>query len=163
MLKGSGSWLRKFFKEFGESIMSVSASIDITLAKKLPSSIKLISSLIAKGWRITNRGRVHFLPLGDKDDYDWKEQEIPEAQLYDMIRQKESCKEKVGISIYWMNTDTGMDVLFLSERSIAFSLTINRRVLFDRITDVNWYLERILPGLMGVDIVLEGFEFVQWF
>ena len=46
------------------------------------------------GWGIYNpQGKIAFLPLGDKDDYDWQCEEMTEIRFYDIVSKKIAYKE----------------------------------------------------------------------
>ncbi|WP_144687022.1 hypothetical protein [Acetivibrio clariflavus] len=102
-------------------------------------------------------GKVSFLPLGDNDDYDWQSEEIDLEQLMDIIDKKEKQNEVIGVILYWDKSSIGMQLLIWNSGKLPFILTINRKILNDNteinVTDVNWYLERILPAFIGGNIL----------
>ncbi|MFF5129225.1 hypothetical protein ACFY41_20110 [Streptomyces syringium] len=62
----------------------------------------------------------------------------------------------VGISIYNQEADTGGFLLFFADRTqVSFSPSINRRKLTvaEEMTDLPWYLERMLPGLYAAGLL----------
>jgi len=144
--------------------MSALASIDVTIEKRGSESItavEILELLTKQGWNINNNGNTLYLPLGDDDDFDWQEAVINKEELFSIIVQKEEQQEIIGIGLTWENTDIGGTLLIHSNNLLSFSLTINRKVLSNNITDVNWYLERILPCFETNLITVERFAFAQ--
>lgn len=81
--------------------------------------------------------------------FDWREDAITDTNLREIINQKESMKEIIGIIFYWEDTDIGLSMLIFQDYQISFNITINRLKINSSnavdITNVNWYLERIIP------------------
>lgn len=130
--------------------MSVSASLDISIVKneRYPFCAKdLLSQMMRKNWGVMHQGKVCYLPLGDTL-FEWTEKRISQSKLMEMIEQKEQDNEIIGLMLYWKNTDIGISMLIFPDAKIIFQFMSNRVKLenafyFD-MTDVNWYLERIL-------------------
>lgn len=144
--------------------MSIEASVNIKLSKRGNQSIsssQIVRSLINGGWNIKKDGKVLYLPLGDDDDFDWQEDVLSEADFLKLAQEKEQVNEIIGIGLFWNDTETGGTLLLYSDCSISFSATINRKVLMNNITDVNWYLEKIIPCLEIASLGIEHFTFTQ--
>lgn len=144
--------------------MSTLASINIKLSKKKSGSISAVSilkALIIHGWILMNNGKILYLPLGDEDNYDWQENELSEPEFFRIVERKEKKNEIIGVGMTWKDTSIGGTILIHSALDISFSLTTNRRRLVNNITDVNWYLERILPCLETDSMTVEQFKFSQ--
>jgi len=128
--------------------MSTSASIDVQLKEKNLSCIEIIKQMQNKGWNLEKNGKTSFLPYND-DMYNWEEDYISEEELYNLLEKKQEEKEIIGLVLYWKETNIGIDMLFLDRQNISFGLNCNRVCLdlegMNNITDVNWYLSRILP------------------
>jgi hypothetical protein len=131
--------------------MSISASIDLKLISKSNSNFsskQVINEMVAKGWKIEKNNKIFYLPLGDDNLYDWQEKNSKDIDIWRIISQKETLQEVIGINLYWRDTDIGLSTLIFNNTEISFSISINRVKInlaeFD-ITDINWYLERILP------------------
>ncbi len=106
--------------------MSVSASIDVMLSKNLQrSATGIIQVLVNSGWTLTHDGYIGFLPLGDKDDFDWKAEKIDIETLNSIIKEKECANELVGVTMTWKDTDFGGAFLFWHLG--GFSWTISKR------------------------------------
>ena len=147
--------------------MSVSASITWTLHKDRAEItwVKIINFMLASGWSINDHGQMTYLPLNDNDMYDWQREPINEKRLFEILSNKESLKEPLGVCITWQNSNIGGALLTLNENELLFSITINRKTipLCDGkvITDVNWYLlnlNSILSKIQGISIVSTNFD-----
>ena len=130
--------------------MSKMASIDIILKGNVKTmTVDIINSMLKNGWKMERKNKISFLPLNDDGMYDWKSENIQKDELIQIIQQKEIKKEVIGICFYWQDTNIGISMLVFSYNEISFNLDVNRMNLGMNmnvdITDVNWYLQRILP------------------
>lgn len=144
--------------------MSINASLDIRLYSKgnyVISSAQIIQAFINSGWNIQQKEKILYLPFGDHDDYDWQEKILSKDAFFELIEKKEEANEVIGVGLFWDDTGIGGTLLLLSNESISFSITINRKILLNNITDVNWYLERIFPCLETDALGIEHFTFSQ--
>lgn len=148
--------------------MSVSASINIKLVMldgKMISSADIINRLLRCNWTINDNGNISFLPLGDNDDYDWQNKNINLEQLMNIIVEKEKQNEVIGVTLMWGKTRIGGQLLIWQKGNLSINLTVNRKILNDNTeidaTDVNWYLERILPAFKGGNCIVETVTFEQ--
>lgn len=149
--------------------MSVTASIDVQLARrnnKKISALQLINTFISGNWRVLDKGIITYLPLGDHDYFDWQSDEINIEELTEIVNKKEACGELVGLELLWDTTDIGGHLLIHSELNFSFSIIINRKELNslnnDRVTDINWYVERIIVLLKNSDYIVESFSFNEY-
>ncbi len=140
--------------------MSVSASIDIKLSeikRTQISATEIIEVLVSSGWNLFHGEYLSYLPLGDKDDFDWQDKkDMSWNALTKIIEAKEQAKEIVGIMMTWENTKIGGDFLFWPPKTSycnTFSLSTNnnRQVISltndYNITDFQWYLPKLLIPL----------------
>lgn len=148
--------------------MSVSASIDIRLAMVegcLPSAVEIINSLLRCNWTTNDNEKISYLPLGDNDAYDWQNESICSEHLVEIINEKERQNEVIGVVLTWEKSDIGMHILVLNNRDLSFNLSMNRKRINDdlelNMTDVNWYLERIMPAFRGENYIVESVTFEQ--
>jgi predicted RNase H-like nuclease len=144
--------------------MSISATLYINLAPRANqniSSVQVIKLLIDSGWRMNNEGGICYLPLGDKDAFDWKADLLSENDFFDLVLKKEDANEVVGVDLFWADTEVGVILLMHGNNKFSFGADIYRKTLAGNITDVNWYLERIIPHLNNDSFVIENFQFVQ--
>ncbi len=66
-----------------------------------------------------------------------------------------------------MDTDVGGDVLVRNDGSMSFIVDVNRKLMEDvgihRITDINWYLIKLIPAL-NVDLLrVESYTVNEYF
>ena len=144
--------------------MSISASLDVAIASKPGYSItssEIISILAKNGWKIKNENKILYLPLGDDDDFDWQEDQITESEFYEIAKQKQNNNEVIGVGMIWENTSIGGTLLVYPDHKISFSLSINLKTISNGATDVNWYLDKILPYLESDLTTIETFSFIQ--
>ena len=135
--------------------MSIDANITVELTEnttKCHSAIEIIHPLLKEGWSITHNGRGCYLAVGDKDNSEWLFVEsITINNLANIIKQKEDQKEIVGIVLTWNGTDIGGALLFWPNNTITLGLDSNRQIIFMqgnyKITNFQWYLEKLLPPL----------------
>ena len=143
-------------------VMSIAASIDIRLHKKRSgfiSRIELIKRLLDFGWVFDVDGTISYLPIGDHDGFDWQFQKIGSKELFKILTQKEKNNERIGVSITWEETSVG-GILLLQDDEISFSIDINRKRINDSsITDVSWYLPKLILPLNFEAIQVESIEF----
>lgn len=134
--------------------MSTTASIDIEILNNsdyIVSAVYLMDEMLNKNWNVRYNGKINYLPLGDEDLFEWTENILTEDQLREIIKQKELQNEIVGIVFYWDDTNIAISMLKFQDNQISFNLNINRVVIDSmkstNITDVNWYLTKIIPCL----------------
>jgi hypothetical protein len=135
--------------------MSVSASIVIALTESIPA-VEIIRKLTIFGWNLTNEyGYVNYLPIGDKDNFDWQaERTMSFEALTKILNAKEQACEIVGVILTWKDTNIGGTFLFQPKKSLeTFSMHISierQKILLSdgyEITDFQWYLSKLLPPL----------------
>lgn len=148
--------------------MSVDASIDIQLARKDNKEIlasDLIKTLIEGNWRVYNNRKIKYIPLGDREEFNWKQDELQLEEFIKIVQDKERENELISVIIYWKNTDISCTLMIFSELEIAFGITGNRKILKSirshRVTDVNWYLERTV-GILEEGYTIENFKYSQY-
>ena len=135
--------------------MSISATINIHLIKRkiqCTSTLDVIKGLVNSGWSLTHDKYTSYLPLGDKDDFDWQSEENMDfASITRLILAKKASGELVGLILTWKATGIGGVFLFRSDESFSMGISINRQKIVLKnnyvITDFQWYLERLLPPL----------------
>ncbi|WP_261828717.1 hypothetical protein [Inconstantimicrobium mannanitabidum] len=146
--------------------MSVSASISVQLERRNNekiSVIQLINTFISNNWRLQDDGKISYLPLGDDDDFDWQYNEISVEELMNIVNKKEICREIIGLLMLWDTTDVGVQLLIHSELELSFSISVNRKTIDNgNITDVNWYLEKIITLLKKNNYIIESFSFEEY-
>jgi hypothetical protein len=148
--------------------MSVDASIDIKFSKSLHeniSPIKIIRMLLDYGWTFNDYGKVSYLPVGDNDDYDWQREEMSTETLIDILMIKEHNHEDVVVTMTWQDTNIGGIFSFRKNGHLSINLVMNRKMYSDgnsiEMTDVNWYLSKLLPVLNQKDLRVEHFAYEE--
>lgn len=147
--------------------MSVSAKIDIKLAshqsRKVSPTI-IIDILFNSGWRFEDHGEVCYLPYGDNNNFEWKRDNITQGDLLLILKEKERLGELIGVVITWQYTRVGGNLLFFDDGTISMALNINRRLVYTNqlgITDINWYLTKLLQPLCVEGVKYESYSYVE--
>lgn len=158
--------------------MSISASfgfrvVDVN-SRIVASPLKVIDLLSQNGWRLLNDGYVSYLPIGDNDNFNWTGNKISVDELMRILEQKEKNKELIGIRMIWQDTEIGGDFLLWDKdvannekifTPISFVLDGNRKLIPNiepfKITDVNWYLTKLLPAFNQGATVVEHFTYEE--
>ncbi len=146
--------------------MSVDAGIYITLAEhssKIMLPHNIIAWLLNYGWTLDDGGKTSYLPVNDNESFAWQNEDISFKSLMNIVLEKESNQEVVGIAITWQNTGIGGTLLLYNNGKITFSVNINRQIIEvpdgTKVTDVTWYLIRFLPALNRSDCWVEHFTY----
>jgi hypothetical protein len=130
--------------------MSRDAWIDVHFVYDIIPSA-MVATLIESGWNFNHFGNIMFLPVGDKDDFDWQYLSYSDEHIEEVlkvVRAKEAADELIGLVLMWQDSEVGTDLL-LSQNRMQASCMVNRKILpppLSRVTDVSWYLERVLGG-----------------
>lgn len=153
-------------KEEGSVKMSISASIDLAVSsRKFPktSAIEILESLLKFGWTFNDSGRKSYLPLGDKDDFNWQMEDISSERLMSILIKKEQQNETIGVGMTWADTGIGGMILLTNGGNLSLTLSINRKMIEDikndLLTDVNWYLTKLLPPLDEGGMIVESISY----
>jgi hypothetical protein len=51
--------------------MSHAAGIHIILSSHMKSTVALVEILLNNGWSVNDHNHISYLPLGDKDEFNW--------------------------------------------------------------------------------------------
>lgn len=148
--------------------MSISASIDIKLIKYI-SSIRIIQELSNFGWTLNHRGKMSYLPINDNGMFNWTDEDFCEESLIKILKQKEKLGELIGVGMVWQDINIGGEFLFYPsdklDGQISIILSMNRKILqintHLKITDVNWYLIKLLPPLNKGDFNVEFYSYSE--
>ena len=159
--------------------MSIEASIDLRIINistgTIISPLKTFELLIRNEWNAISKDGYSFYKLSNEDDIsNWEVSKTSLPELLKILKQKELEKELIGVRILWQDTEIGGEVLLLQEEemlkqgihtSMSFLLTSNRKFLIDKdglkITDVNWYLTKLLPIFNQGDTIVEYFTYEE--
>ncbi|MDR2572090.1 MAG: hypothetical protein LBD23_17570 [Oscillospiraceae bacterium] len=148
--------------------MSVSATLTFTIHKYDVNVtwVDIIKFLLENGWTVNDCGKMTYLPLSDNNTFNWQHEEINEKKLFKILEEKEKSKESLGVSITWLDTNIGGNILTHNENEFSLIITINRQKikLYERktITDVNWYLLK-LNSIMAKrkDVIITSIKFYE--
>jgi len=161
--------------------MSVSTSIDLRIVQSMSGTIvspmKILEKLVSNGWNLFDKkGCVSYLPVGDDDMFNWTGKKMNGTSLMEILKEKELIGELIGVGLTWKSTGIGGEVLLRQEKemqrkgihvSMSFCLTRNRKLLSDydclKITDVNWYLTKLLPIFNQGNTLVEYFSYEEYF
>lgn len=159
--------------------MSVSASISLRIIdyqlRTIASPVKIIRALINNGWNVQRGGLIDYIPLGSNDDnFNWKVEPISIELLMNTLIKKEQQGELIGVGVTWQDTYIGGTLLLWDEKKaltkkiytpLSFSLSSDRKILIDyghfKITNVNWYLEKLLPVLNNNDLYVASYTYEE--
>lgn len=158
--------------------MSISASLDLlvvsSLTRRQITPTRAISVLVKNGWSLGRDGYVTYAPLGcNNDPFEIVEREISENTLMAELHEKENHQELINVTMFWGNTNIDIHLLLWDEISAQQNkintpivLNIGGRVKFlandtHEITDVNWYLARVLPAFEKDDMYVEYFAYEE--
>ena len=148
--------------------MAVTATIDIKLNSKLGnfSRINIIHAFINYGWSLNDNGRISYLPINDNDEYNWQNDKLNEQEIFRILSAKEKNNEIIGIVMTWENLNIGGNLLVFESGNISFIISINRKLIDSRencvFTDVNWYLDKLIPALEKEKFQIESLCFNEY-
>lgn len=115
------------------------------------------------GWDIYNsQGKVEYLPIGDEDEYNWQCEDISEIELYNIISEKKAKKEQVGVNLFYNNGMDGISLIAYTTDQIMLSITINRRIVQGKYTDMIWYLENIIYKFFDIGVRLLSYKLEEY-
>lgn len=140
------------------------AFITLDCGNCLQNTAELLKGFQRIGWEIHNaQGEIEFLPLGDKDEYNWQCEKMSEKQFYDIVFEKISCKEMIGVNLFYRDGKEGISLLAYNTNQITLDISINRRIISGKHTDMIWYLKNIIykffdEGISVISYKLEEFE-----
>lgn len=123
------------------------------------SIVDIVKEFQKIGWGILNpQGMVEYLPVGDNERYNWKEENIEESKLYDILLTKMARKEPVGINLFYHGGTEGISMIADNTEEIILGLSINRKIINDNHTDTAWYLENIIYKLLDNGVRLLAYK-----
>lgn len=141
--------------------MSVDSGLRFSVEPRLASSgtapsLLLFQGLVRDGWRLNDHGSIVFLARGDDDDFDWQSCDRgEESSVWAELEWKAQHQETLGLVLTWHEENVGGEFIVRPGLSLSMSLSINRRMTARGITDVSWYLDRLVPSLEQLGSVVE--------
>jgi hypothetical protein len=137
--------------------MSVDAGLYLTLCCGSGCEV-VLEAILTSSWRPGSDG-WWYIPLHG-DPFEWEN--VPDAnhdEIRKNFREKLRAGETFGVRLCWEGGAVGGELLILKNCEVVFSPTINRVTLGERVTDVSWYLTRLLPVLAaGEGVTIEGWS-----
>lgn len=147
--------------------MGREASFELNCSSYSDNVLDIIQLLGSFGWTYYDEDEhAEYLPVGDRDNYDWQIGEIPEGELYGIMQHKLERGEAVGLVMYYRDTDRGITLLASDTSEILIMPNINRKTLVEddsySVTDVSWYAERIIQKLLWYNCKVDSFHFEEY-
>lgn len=148
--------------------MGREASFELNCSRFSDNLLDIIKLLNSFGWTYYDEDEhAEYLPVGDRDSFDWQMGEITEGDLYAIIDRKQQRGETVGLVMYYRDTEYGITLLAADTSEISIMPNINRKTLdedddTDSVTDVSWYAERILQKLIWYNCDVDSFKFEEY-
>ena len=147
--------------------MGREASFELDCSRFSDNVLDIIKLLNCFGWAYYDEDRhAEYLPVGDRDSFEWQIGEITEGDLYAVIERKRQRGETVGLVMYYRDTEYGITLLADNTAEILIMPNINRKTLDEddsySVTDVSWYAERIIQKLIWYNCDVDGFKFEEF-
>lgn len=148
--------------------MGREASFELNCSRFSDNLLDIIKLLNSFGWTYYDEDEhAEYLPVGDRDSFDWQMGEITEGDLYAIIDRKQQRGETVGLVMYYRDTEYGITLLAADTSEISIMPNINRKTLdedddTDSVTDVSWYAERIIQKLIWYNCDVDSFKFEEY-
>lgn len=146
--------------------MAREAMITINCVRYSNRIIDVVTALSSVGWTYYNKNNmVRYLPLGDNDDFCWKEESFSDKEVYDLIETKQERNELIGIDMYFEKSSLGITVLARDTKEIILNLDINRKTIEksrDSFTDIGWYFSSILQNIKESGCLIDYIRFEEY-
>ena len=133
--------------------MSNLSTITILYVPRQIQFKEVVASFLSNGWNIDDHGAISYIPLGSNDVSQWYRSKLDKhEQILKILEEKEKKGELIGLVIMWKESGIGCSLLFHEVGKLTFGLNVNRKFFQknERLTDVNWYIKRLIPPLVSV-------------
>ncbi len=140
--------------------MSTESALFMRLDPPVESTIDVLHTLLNAGWTVNLEEQIMFLRLGNAD-FDWEI--VPakkSSEVFSELEQKRVAGEYLGIILVWEDTETGGGFVIYPDGRLMITLSVNLKRLDCGVTDVSWYLERIVPALSEAGYI-SSFEWTE--
>ncbi len=131
--------------------MAREAILEMNCSRYSERLIDVVNLFNELGWKYHNEeNNIEYLPLGDDDDFDWQKKKLFTDELNELIDSKQDNFERVGLNMYYENSDVGVTFLAKNTKEILINLNIRRKTIGDNnesITDIGWYFNTIIQKL----------------
>jgi hypothetical protein len=141
--------------------MGISASTDILFDDWKNGPLDVIKALLLDDWVNTEDAKVHYLPLYDNDQFNWKEAEPSDwEKILIELEQKSQSGEVIGIIILSKSLETGGHFyLHPREKTLSISWHINRKQINGSLlTDFDWYESRLIKPMLKSNLKIGSIQ-----
>lgn len=115
------------------------------------------------GWWIYNSEKeVEYLPIADDDNFNWQREKILEEEFYNIINMKNNNGEVIGVNLFYNNSNVGISMLAHGTKCITLGMSINRKKVYEKFTDIAWYIENIIYKLFELDVRIVSYRFGEF-
>ncbi len=146
--------------------MAREALLELNCSRYSEKIIDIINLLCKVGWAyVSGDGKVEYLPIGDKDDFDWEKDVLSEIELKKLVNTKQQLNEKIGLVLYYGQTDVGILLLADDTKSILICMSINRKTIQNTrtsITDIGWYFTNIVKQMENEGCCIDYIRFEDY-
>lgn len=146
--------------------MGREAMLEINCSRYSERIIDVINLFNELGWKYYNgENSIEYLALGDINDFDWQKKFLSENELEELINNKQDRFERIGLNLYYENSNAGLTLLAKNTEQIVISLDINRKTVRDdreSITDIGWYFNNIIQRLMERGCPIDYIRFEEY-
>lgn len=87
---------------------------------------------------------------------------MSETKFYDILSAKIANKEQIGVDLFYNNGMEGISLLAYNTDEILLIVTINRKLMDERHTDMVWYLNNIVYKLMDIGVELLSYSLKEY-
>lgn len=114
------------------------------------------------GWDIYNeQEEVEYLPVGD-EEYGWRCEKMPVDRFYDTVSEKQAKKEQIGVNLFYNNGVEGISFLANTTEQIMLGISINRKLIQGKYTDMAWYIENIIYKFYDIGVRLLSYKLEEY-
>ena len=146
--------------------MGREALITINCERYSERIMDIVDLLFQIGWCNRNKkGDVEYLPVGDKGEYNWQEQQLSDDEVNLIVNKKQDENEMVGLALYYQNSIEGLILLAKNTKEIMLDLDINRRKMGedrDAITDIGWYFDNLIQKIIERGCSIDSIQFEDY-
>lgn len=139
--------------------MSIESMINIKTVQTEKDINILLEKFHISKWNYLHENQVTFLPINDDDMYDWKIETLDRRDINSIINAKQLNNEKIGIVLYFDDTEIGITLLADNTAEILLSLDINRVSIKNKETDMTWYVENLIIPLKKHGLIITSVSF----
>lgn len=146
--------------------MAREAILEINCSRYSERIIDVINLFNELGWKYYDGEKnIEYLPLGDDDDFDWQKKFLSEKELKELINNKQDKYERIGLNLYYENSEEGLTLLIKNTKEIVINLNINRRTIENNresITDIGWYFNNIIQKFKERECPVDYIKFEEY-